>query len=194
MYLMAEKFDPMKPTPPPKPGAARIRKGDEVWTKDTAAGKKMAEEMFTLVAMTHRDVDPFFSPVIFPVASKFGMTTFAQAIYYNSNPQQPAPTTKSTIQPKVGWDTLNWHPDSSPPEWGAPSSVSPSSKWPWEIFTEESAFVGQSRAKLNWQAKLMPVTKSRFEQAVPASVVALEPDMTKNLYLALPFFNKMVTH
>lgn len=194
MYLMAEKFDPMKAPPPPKPGATRIRKGDEVWTKDTVPGKKMAEEMFTLVAMTHRDVEPFFSPVIFPVASRFGMSTFAQAIYYNSNPQQAAPEKKTTVQPKVGWDTLNWDPESSPPEWGAPASVSPSKKWPWEIFTEEAAFVGQSRAKLNWQAKLMPVTKSRFEKAVPASAVALQPEMTLNLKLALEMFDKMVTH
>lgn len=194
MYLMAEKFNPMKPSPPPKAGAIRIRKGDEVWTKDSTDGKRMAEDMFTLVAMTHREIDPFFSPVIYPVASKHGMTTFAQAIYYNSNPQQPAPVAKSKVQPIVGWDTLNWHPDAKPPEWGAKATVAPSSKWPWEIFTEEDAFVGQSRAKLNWQAKLMPVTKRRFEQAVPASIVALEPDMTKNLGLAIPLFDNMVTH
>jgi hypothetical protein len=154
----------------------------------------MAEDMFTLVAMTHREIDPFFSPVIYPVASRHGMTTFAQAIYYNSNPQQAAPVAISKVQPIVAWDTLNWHPDAKPPEWGAKASVAPSSKWPWEIFTSEDAFVGQAKAKLNWQAKLMPVTKRRFEEAAKASVVALEPDMTKNLGFAIPLFDNMVTH
>jgi hypothetical protein len=194
MYLMTEKFDPMKASPPPKAGDVRVNKGEEIWTKDTDEGKKMAEEMFTVVAMTHREIDPFFSPVLFPVASERGMTTFAQAIYYNSNPQQPAPKTKSTVQPIVGWDTLNWAPDAKPPEWGAPATVAPNEKWPWELFTEESAFVGQSHAKLNWQAKLMPVTKRRFELAIPGSATALEPDMTLNLTFALPLFDKMVTH
>jgi Putative Flp pilus-assembly TadE/G-like len=194
MYLMAQTFDPMKPSPPPKAGAVRVRKGEEVWTKESADGKKMAEEMFTIVAMTHREIKPFFSPIIFPVASRNGMTTFAQAIYYNSNPEQPAPKEKSLIQPKVGWDTLNWAPDSSPPEWGAPATVAADEKWPWDLFTEESAFVGQSHAKLNWQAMLMPVTKSRFEQAIPASATAVEPEMTLNLTFALPLFDKMVTH
>ena len=139
MYLMAETFDPKKPSPPPQPGATRVAKGVEIWTKDTADGKKMAEQMFTVVAMTHREIEPFFSPVIYPVASRNGMTTFAQAIYYNSNPQQPAPKQKSKVQPKIGWDTLNWAPDSSPPEWGAPATVAPDAKWPWELFTDESA-------------------------------------------------------
>lgn len=194
MYLMAETFDPMKPLPPPKPGAVRVRKGEEVWTKDTADGKKMAEEMFTIVGMTHREIEPFFSPIIFPVASRSGMTTFAQSIYYNSNPQEPAPKEKSLVQPKVGWDTLNWAPDSSPPEWGAPATVAKDQKWPWELFTDESAFVGKSRAKLNWQAMLMPVTKSRFDQAVLASATALEPEMTLNLKAASVVFDNMVTH
>jgi hypothetical protein len=194
MYLMAEKFDPKKASPPPRPGQVRIAKGTEVWTKDTVEGKNMAEDMFTLVAVTHREIEPFFSPIIFPVASRNGMTTFAQAIYYNSNPQQPAPAAESKVQQKIGWDTLNWDPDSSPPEWGARASVAPKSEWPWELFTAEDAFVGQARAKLNWQAKLMPVTKRRFQATFEASITELNKPMSENLLIALPLFDKMVTH
>jgi hypothetical protein len=194
MYLMAEKFDPMKASPPPPPGQARLAKGQEVWTRDSAEGKNMAEDMFTLVAVAHREIEPFFSPIIYPVASRSGMTTFAQAIYYNSNPQEAAPAAGSKVQQKLGWDTLNWHPDAAPPEWGAKASVAPKTKWPWELFTAEDAFVGQARAKLNWQAKLMPVTKRRFEQTVKASITELNEEMTINLGLALPLFDKMVTH
>ncbi len=197
MYLMVETFDPKVAPAPRKPGAPRVRKGDEVWTKDTTDGKKMAEEMFTLVAMTQREMKPLFSPVIYPIASKNGMTTFAQAIYYNGNTQQQAPTdnpnVKSTIQPKVGWDTLNWDPIASPPEWGAPASVSATAKWPWDIFSQDAAFLGKAGAKLNWQAKLMPVTKSRLTPAIPAAVIESR-EMGENVGWSLLFFDKMITH
>ena len=121
MYLMAQKFDPAHPSPPPKAGQKRVAKGQEVWTKNTEEGKQMAEKMFTVIGMTHRDLKPLFSPVIYPVASRFGVTTFAQAVFYNANEQKPpSPNAKnSKVQPKVAWDTLNWAPTASPPEWGA---------------------------------------------------------------------------
>jgi len=131
MYLMVETFDPDKAPELPKPGAKRVQKGYEVWTKDDDKGKEMAEKMLTVVGMTHRDVEPFFSPIIFPVASEHGMTTFAQAIYYNSNEQKPGEKGKNgTTQAKLGWDTLNWDPTTTVPEWGNELTKS-SAKWPW---------------------------------------------------------------
>ena len=64
MYVMVETFDADKPPTLPKPGAKRVQKGFEVWTQDTTAGKEMAEKMLTVVGMTHREVEPFFSPII----------------------------------------------------------------------------------------------------------------------------------
>ncbi len=95
MYVMVETFDPDKAPELPQPGAKRVQKGYEVWTKDTTEGKEMAEKMITVVGMTHREIEPFFSPIIYPVASKFGMTTFAQAMYYNSNEQTPGAKTRT---------------------------------------------------------------------------------------------------
>jgi hypothetical protein len=152
--------------------------------------------MFTVVAMTHRELEPLFSPVVYPVASNFGVTTFAQAIFYNSNEQQaPEGNMPSTVQPKVAWDTLNWAPTASPPEWGAEASVAPDTKWPWEIFERGNAYMEKAAARLNWQAKLMPVTKTRFEKAIGAAFVQTRDEkMTASLGAAWPRFDSMVTH
>jgi hypothetical protein len=195
MYLMVEKFDAKNPPPLRRPGAPRGPKGEEIWTKDTTAGKEMAEEMFTLIAITQREIEPFFSPVIFPVASKNGMTTFAQAIYYNGNEQQQtAPAKGSKVQPKVAWDTLNWAPSASPPEWGAKATIADEVKWPWEIFTASEHFKGKSDVRLNWQAKLMPVTSRRFTQTAPAVAKTLDTELIENVGTAIAIFDTMVTH
>jgi hypothetical protein len=194
MYLMVEKFDPDKDPEAPKPGTKRGPKGVEIWTKDSEQGKEMAEKMFTVIGMTHREIKPFFAPIVFPVASRGGMTTFAQAIYYNSNEQTPATDGKAgKTQQKLGWDTLNWDPSTTVPEWGTKLTNSPA-KWPWDLFESSEVWQGNAKVKLNWQAKLMPVTKSRLNGAVTASGVALNPDMTLNLKAALELFDKMVTH
>ena len=195
-YVMVEKFDPGKEPESPRPGARRIQKGYEEWTKDTDDAKKMAEEMLTVVGMTHRDLEPLFSPVVFPAASKHGITTYAQAMFYNANEQTPAELDKqSTTQAKIGWDTLNWDPAKSVPEWGTELSQSPA-KWPWDLFDTEddtSVWLGNAAVKLNWQAKLMPVTKSRLFPAIPAAAFE-SPDMGEDIGWSLPFFDQMITH
>jgi hypothetical protein len=184
MYVMTGAFA--------KAGERRDRKGHEPWTLDTPAGKQQAEQFFTLIGVTQRDLTPQFSPVIYPLATDNGITTFAQAIYYNSNEQKPlAIGAKSKTQAKVGWDTLNWDSTSATPEWGAEPFKS-SAKWPWEIFDSSTTFVGTTRVRLNWQAKLMPVTESRFNQAAKASLV--NPKMTANMIKARLFFKQLVTH
>jgi hypothetical protein len=184
MYVMTGAFA--------KTGLRRDQKGHETWTLDTDAGKQQAEQLFTVIGITQRDLKPLFSPVIYPLATDNGITTFAQAIYYNSNEQKPEPIgSKSKAQAKLGWDTLNWDPKSAAPEWGAEPFQS-SAKWPWEIFDSSTTFLGAARVRLNWQAKLMPVTESRFDQAAKASLV--NPKMTENMIKARLFFKQMVTH
>lgn len=172
-------------------GKRRDRKGHEEWTQSTKKGKQKAEKMFTIVGMTHREIEPLFSPVIYPVASKQGMTTFAQAIFYNANEQKPAKVDATDkVQAKLGWDTLNWDTASSPPEWGAKESKS-AAKWPWEIFTADVK-TSTARVKLNWQAKLMPVTQTRLAEAAASKIA--NPAMAFNLGKAAALHSKMVTH
>ena len=190
MYVMMGAFA--------KTGERRDRKGHEPWTLDTDAGKQQAEQLFTVIGITQREMKPLFSPIIYPLATEDGITTFAQAIYYNGNEQKPEPvvsttnsTTNSKAQAKIGWDTLNWNPASTTPEWGAEPFES-SAKWPWDLFKSETTFVGTAQVRLNWQAKLMPVTESRFGEAATASLV--NPKMGFNLTKARLFFKQMVTH
>jgi len=193
MYLMVEKFDPNKDPELPKPGSKRGPKGGEVWAKDTKAGKEMAEKMFTVVGMTHREIEPFFAPIVFPVATRSGMTTFAQAIYYNSNEQKPATEGKTgKTQQKLGWDTLNWDPSTTVPEWGTKLTTS-SARWPWDLFKSSSVWRGNAKVKLNWQAKLMPVTKSRLTPAT-ASAAVESLEMAENVGLSVLSFDQLMTH
>ena len=124
-----------------KSGERRDQKGHETWTADDSTmANTQAEKLFTLIGITQRDMTPLFSPRVFPLATDDGMTTFAQAIFYNANEQKPDPIgTKSKTQAKVAWDTLNWDPATPAPEWGAlPTHVS-ANKWPWELFGKDNS-------------------------------------------------------
>jgi hypothetical protein len=160
------------------------RKGREPWTRSSDDGKEKAEDLFTMIGFAHRKFEPLFAEKIFPAASKEGMTTYAQAIVYNANPQKPGQGNQQK-QPLVGWDTLNWDPDSTIPEWGALAREA-AVKWPWEIFdmtdTRENV-----RVKLNWQAKLMPVTSRRLK----AAAEEVDGDMQSNVKFAAKHFEKV---
>ena len=186
MYVMVGAYDKQAPAG----GGRRDRKGRELWTEDSAGGRAKAEELFTVIGLTHRDVEPLFSPVIYPEASRRGTTTFAQAIFYNGNQQQPTTGPQPSTQAKLGWDTLNWDPAVAAPEWGT-KLASSSAKWPWDIFKKNSTTASSSKVLLNWQAKLMPVTKTRLKGAanMPMSV-----DMNLNVQAAHALYDNMVTH
>ena len=183
MYVMQGAFAKM--------GARRDQKGHETWTLATDAGKQQAEQLFTVIGLSHRDLKPLFSPSLYPTATKHGITTFAQAIFYNGNEQQPAPIgAKSSTQAKLGWDTLNWDPASNVPEWGKRLANS-NAKWPWDIFKSDPAMSSSAKVRLNWQAKLMPVTKTRLQARV---TMPMSVDMNANVAAAYQQFDNMVTH
>jgi hypothetical protein len=113
-------------------------------------------------------------------------------VFYNANEQNPGATRqpKQPTQVKLGWDTLNWAPSTSTPEWGNKLAVA-SAKWPWEIFTPSDNLSSSSKVRLNWQAKLMPVTKTRLAGFLKTPMPA---DMYQNVFGAYTLFNPMVTH
>lgn len=166
---------------------SRDRKGREPWTGRSETGKRKAEELFTLIGVVHRDYQPLFSERLYPAPSDTGMTAYAQAIFYNANRQQPS-SGRGQRQAKLGWDTLNWDPSISVPEWGAPPLKS-AWKWPWEAF-DGSTNQRVARVKLNWQAKLMPVRTTRLKDAA----VTLNGDARKNVEHAAEYFDELGTH
>jgi hypothetical protein len=149
------------------------RKGAEPWTRSSTEGKQRAEELFTTLAACHREYDTLFSSNIYPASQSHGLIAYSQAILYNANTQNPS-MGNGDQQPVCGWDTLNWDPGTSPAvEWGAAPNRQ-SARWPWEILQG----LDQSPAvKLNWQAKLMPVTNSRLSQAAEAMDGKVAPGM-----------------
>lgn len=135
------------------------RKGLETWTGTSSAAQAEAESMFTILGVAHRPFEPLFSSTVFPAPQNHGLTTVGLGMLYNANLQSS--TSSGNDQPLLGWDTLNWDAAAAPLiEWGAPASQA-ATRWPWELFDAADA---NPLVKLNWQAKLMPVTKSRLEQ------------------------------
>lgn len=143
MYVMKE----MQPT----------RKGQESWTTDSPA----AERLFTNIGFTTHKVEALFSPAVFGAASH-EQVVYAQAMYYNANPQQPG--NSGDRQPKIGWDTLNWAPPVNVPEYGTVPTERGSLWPPWSMFQRKTQS-NTPEIKLNWQAKLVPVTRRRLSQS-----------------------------
>ncbi|QDT49208.1 hypothetical protein Pan258_32550 [Symmachiella dynata] len=122
-------------------------KGYEDWTTDSQA----ADNMFTMVGFAHRERPPVISPVVYTQSQEDGMVNFSQAMFYNANPQEPLQSVQSR-QAALGWDTLNWQDR------------------PVECPTDERS-TGFPTIRLNWQAKLVPVTNNRMLTAQPTAMV-----------------------
>lgn len=147
------------------PGAYRTEqanKGSESWTGSGQAAQQEAEERFTVVGVAHRSHKSLFAQIVYPQTHSHGLTSLAQSIVYNANPQQPQSGASDT-QAVLGWDTLNWDFSAGPPvlEWGGQASLQ-SSQWPWELFDGLDA---APKIKLNWQSKLVPLTSTRLQHA-----------------------------
>jgi hypothetical protein len=136
---------------------AQSDKGEEVWT--TRAGSRRADRLFSVVGFARRDAPDMFGPGIYERENRDGILGYAQAMVYNANPQH-GPSGQG-LQPEIGWDTLNWvSPVLEHNSHGGNSSDSPAA---------------QPQILLNWQAKLVPVTRlnesavvleGRFRQVV----------------------------
>lgn len=139
--------------------STRKTKGQELWTR--REGSVEAERMFSVVAVARREQETYFSPSLFGRYDPDVGVAYAQAMVYNANPQTGE---GGTYQPLVGWDTLNWDPGEREYEFdgaqdvrfGGPQELIRS--FPWD----------GPKVKLNWQAKLVPVTSRRLGLAAAA--------------------------
>jgi hypothetical protein len=129
----------------------------EPWTYGDRNGSRKADQMFTVVGLAHRPAPRVASPVvsgggIFRQENPDGMVCYAQAMFYNANPQQRG-SGDANSQPTAGWDTLNWdtlHIDGPVPEYPGPVPSGDDTPTPT---------TPQPRVLLNWQAKLVPTTR-----------------------------------
>jgi hypothetical protein len=125
-----------------------VEKFHEPWVNDS----RRADELFTLMGFARRDFSPLFSPAVYKTANQGGMVAYAQAMIHNANPNLG--DSDGNRQAVVGWDTLNWLHDPAVYEHAANPDNEPE---PPQI-------------RINWQVKLIPVTRLREARgALPAA-------------------------
>lgn len=145
------------------------KKGYEPWAVENDPEKEnSAEKIFTMVAFAWRQKgEPMIGAPLFRNPNNEGRLTYSMSMYYNANGRkvpktQPAP---GLVQPNTGWDTLNWLPPVDAPEWGAPPRDG-SDVGLWKIVSGNVPANRGAQVRLNWQAKLMPITETRLLKAV----------------------------
>jgi hypothetical protein len=116
-------------------------KGNEIWTYDP---EKTDQHFANIGFAFEPSPEPLGKPAL-KQQNKAGMVTYAQALIYNANPQEPG-RNSGQFQPEIGWDTLNWK-----------SPVRASMAYEYKADTKYSSKCPQ--IEINWQAKLVPVTK-----------------------------------
>jgi hypothetical protein len=90
---------------------------------------------------------------------------------YNANKQAPPSPSSATNQPAVSWDTLAWdHEARRVREWENPNF--------WSRLFDFSPYTPEPepKIKLNWQAKLTPVTVHKIVKTAPGAM-ALDADL-----------------
>ena len=142
-------------------------KSEEDWNQDGILGSTRADAIFCVMGYAKSKRPPLKSPAFFRQENPHGMVCYSQAMVYNANPQPAAGETSggSSKQPDVGWDTLAWdHEAHRVPDW------KDRGKYFWGHMFDVIPD-GMPRTKLNWQAKLTPVTAEKITKT--ASVAAI---------------------
>jgi len=144
------------------------KKGNERWVQED----RRAEELFTVVGFTRRDkLGIRLLPGLFNEAGKIDTVGMAQALLYNANGRELRNDQRH--QPNTGWDTLNWEPEVQAPEWGdhAPGQGAKKS-WVLFVMGQERMKERSAAVRLNWQAKLVPITITRLTDALRSGYAA----------------------
>lgn len=153
-------------------GIAKSRESWNQWSQSSAATNEI-ERRFCHVAFAKNKPPIVMARRFFRQENPRGMVAFAQSMVYNGNDQQqPADSGGAgSAQPRVGWDTLNWTT-------GA-------------IEYQTDRYVDSPpRVKLNWQAKLTPVTPAKVLRVIPAAALtdedvrAIALNMREGLFLS----------
>ena len=148
----------------------RGQKSQEVWNKTGLAGTKKADEIFCCMGYAKSEQPTVLSSRFFRQENHHGIVCYSQAMIYNANSQSP-PSSTSKNQPAVGWDTLAWdHSQQRVREWEDPGF--------WDRLFDFSSMWpdNEPKIKLNWQAKLTPVTVHKMLKTAPAAMF-LDSDM-----------------
>ncbi len=112
------------------------------WDNRRQASSKI-DQLFCHIGFVRSKKPKISLKSIFRQENPHGFVCYAQSMIYNANPQQrPAASGGGgAAQPKAGWDTLGWTGNAI------------------EYPGKQS---GRPKIKLNWQAKLTPVTAEKL--------------------------------
>lgn len=148
----------------------------ETWNRPTRTGSYRADEIFCLIGFAKRPKHSLFSKPFFRQENPNGFLCYSQAMIYNANKQQE-PTEwngPGNRQAEVGWDTLNWSTDNKFGktveqgfEWQFTTqdrtlSSSPPGTSGWTAQGWNREHHEPPGIKLNWQAKLTPLTPQKM--------------------------------
>ena len=150
-------------------------KGDEKWAQATLGGSKRADEIFCSTGFARSSIPPVISTGFYRQENPAGIACYSQAMIYNANtqdgPNEPPSFLQALFtdeqQPHVAWDTLAWdHDRRRVPEWEE-------TPWPWQRVPDLAGFLTERPPliKLNWQAKLTPVTLHKMTKTLPVAAV-----------------------
>jgi hypothetical protein len=160
------------------------QKSQEVWNIKGLTGSKKADELFCGIGFAKSEKPDVISRMFFRQENPHGILCYSQAMIYNANSQQ-TPATGGKNQPKVGWDTLAWDHDlQRVREWENPGGFQRMMNQ-FLFFSDDNPIGVQPepKIKLNWQAKLTPVTVHKIATTAPAAM-AIDGDVRKVLWNA----------
>ena len=170
-----------------------VDKGQETWTEDTVE----ADRRFGVLAFAQQKSPPWISAnAYFRQENPDGVITFAQGMLYNANPQLHDKHRRPSKydQPRVGWDTLNWHPNK-------PKAIEYELAYSgfWGIFLPWEWFAQAPNVRVNWQAKLTPVSGRQLMRAVAWTAAEERSDRLRKVLVgragaANPVRNPLIHH
>ena len=143
-------------------------KGEEDWNQAGLLGSTRADALFCMMGYAKSKRPHLNSTAFFRQENPHGMACYSQAMVYNANPQpESGKADGGNKQPEVAWDTLAWdHEEHRVPEWKDYGEFA--------LLHELRDLLPDltvPKTKLNWQAKLTPVTAEKITKT--AIVAAL---------------------
>jgi hypothetical protein len=147
-------------------------KGQEDWTKNA----ETADLMFSVTAVVaEKNSSPLMGQEIFKRGRQNTDIAVAQAMFYSANACDVTKNSPSGCQPNISLDTLQWEPRSNvivAPECFNGKKNDGGFEI-WNLFKPRKTEANDgSKVRLNWQAKLCPVTLNGFmkDAVIPSQI------------------------
>jgi len=140
----------------------------EPWIEDEV----LAENLFVVNAIVSRPTPTLMGAIFEQNTPKADRYALASAMVYNANGRNMT-SQQPSHQPNTGWDTLNWAPRVRAGEWGDHAPSDSSNRSPWQL-TAPNSLTEQNQVKINWQVKLVPITRLQLQRLSELEVSGID--------------------